>query len=210
MQLRVEGLPEGWQGSVVNVPYSFYGAYNGNGAIKFIVALTAPANATIGATAPFRLIGRFEQEGRVVEHEARYMTLYGNSHNDRMHVRYAPTATAIVADFLDTTVESTVKELTIAVGQTIQIPVTIKRRPGVTQPVGLVVNGPTPSAGNGFGPPVTLTGGEEQFNMPLTINPGYPAPGVYHIVVARSWSSDLRVGRPGPCTQMIKLTIKEK
>ena len=57
-----------------------------------------------------------------------------------MHVRYAPTATAIVADFLDTTVESTVKELTIAVGQTIQIPVTIKRRPGVTQPVGLVVN----------------------------------------------------------------------
>jgi hypothetical protein len=51
-----------------------------------------------------------------------------------------------------------------------------------------------------------VSAGQNEFLLPLTIRRD-ATPGRRGIVVARSWSSDLRSGRPGPCTQLIELNI---
>ena len=48
--------------------------------------------------------------------------------------------------------------------------------------------------------------GEKEFAMPLKI-PTSLKPGVYGIVVARQWRSDLRGGMPGPCTSLFHLEV---
>jgi hypothetical protein len=69
----------------------------------------------------------------------------------------------------------------------------------------LVVNGQTPAAGCGWSAPITLAAEQTEVRVPLTI--AEQQPGSYGIVVARSWASDLRVGRPGPCTPLIRLRV---
>lgn len=205
VEVRVEDLPDGWQGSVANWPQTWYGHYNGNAAVKLLLSITAPADAAVGTIVPFRVVGRSEQDGRTVEREARYMTLYGSSHSDRMHVRYSRGARAVVADFLDSWIESSLTEVSGKVGETVKLPVTIHRREEGKAQIGLVVNGPTPSAGCGWGSPITLADGQSECEVPLSLEGR--SPGTYGIVVARSWASDLRAGRPGPCTQMITLKV---
>ena len=206
VQFTVEDLPTGWRGSVANWPAGYYPGYNAaNAAVKFIVSITAPADANIGDMASFRVFAVGQAKDQTVRREARYLTLYGNSHNDRMHVRPTEQARVIIANPLDCQITSEVRELRGKVGQTLEIPVNIQRLPGAQGSLGLVVNGPTPSAGCGLGAPVTLPNGVERFNLPLTL-PELP-PGRYSVVVARSWASDLRNGRPGPCTPLIDLHI---
>lgn len=203
--VRIDGLPPGWKGSATNWPMSWYGTWDGTGAVKLLLTITAPADAAVGTIAPFRVIGRAEQPGRVIEHEAEYMTLYGNGHNDRMHVRASPLARAVVAEPLDTWLETSVTEISVVEGQTANIPVTIHRRPNAPTSLGVVVNGPTPSAGVGMRPPITLTPDQSKITVPLPITEWKA--GDYGITVARSWSSDIRGGRPGPCTPLIRLRI---
>jgi hypothetical protein len=134
------------------------------------------------------------------------LTLYGNSHNDAMWLRYSPGARAAVADHLDSWLETSVKELRARPGETIRIPVKVHRRPGVKAEIGVVVNGPTNAVGCGMRPPLVLQPGQSDVLIPLTINPQSP-PGTRGIVAARSWGSDLRGGRPGPCTPIIQLQV---
>ena len=35
-------------------------------------------------------------------------------------------------------------------------------------------------------------------------------PGTYGITIAQTWRSDIRIGMPGPCTPLIKLTVTAK
>ena len=203
--VRIEGLPPGWKGSVANWPMSWYGSYDGNGVVRLLLTITAPADAAVGAIAPFRVIGRTEQAGRVIEHEAHYMTLYGNAHNDRMHVRASPQARAVVAEPLDTWLETSITEISIVEGQTANIPAKIHRRPNAPASLGVVINGPTPAASVAWRAPLTLTPDQSDILVPLTIT-DWKA-GDYDITVARSWSSDIRGGRPGPCTPLIRLHI---
>ena len=171
-----------------------------------MLTITAPADASIGTIAAFKVIGRNEQPGRVIEHEARYMTLYGNSHNDRMHVRSSLMARAVVAEPLDSWLETTATEITVTEGQTANIPVKIHRRPNAPASLGVVINGPTPAASVAWRAPLTLTADQSEVTVPLPITTDWRA-GDYGITVARSWSSDLRGGRPGPCTPLIRLRI---
>lgn len=202
----VEDLPAGWKGSVGIWPKEYYPSYNtGNGAVKVIVSITAPADAKVGDMAPFRVFGTAQCAGQTIRREARYLTLYGNCHNDRMHVEPTEFARAVIADPLDTQVTTDVRELHGKLGQTLEIPVRVQRLRTAKGSIGLVVNGMSPSAGCGFGAPITLADGVEQFNMPLVLQE--MVPGHYTVVVARSWASDLRNGRPGPCTPLIDLYI---
>jgi hypothetical protein len=90
-------------------------------------------------------------------------------------------------------------------GETVQIPVQIERlKPGAE--LGLVVNGPTVSAGCSMTPPATVGASQREFLMPLTISKEATL-GRRGIVVARSWRSDLRSSTPGPCTPLIELTV---
>jgi hypothetical protein len=205
IELRVEGLPRGWQGSTARVSPALFEIYQPPNGLKVLLTVTAPDDAEAGTFAPLRVIGRTEQEGRVIEHEARYYTLYGNSHNDGMLLRVSPAARAVVAGPLDCCLRTTVREITARRGETIQIPVKIERAKAGT-PIALVVNGPTVAVGCGMAPPTSLSGDKDEFLLPLTIS-REAALGRRGIVVARSWGSDLRSGRPGPCTPLIELDI---
>lgn len=208
ISVAVEGLPAGWTGSVANWPVGYMWAYNENHAIKLLLTVTAPSDARIGDMAAFRVVARFEHKGEKFEREAQYGTLYGNGFNDRMLVRASPMARAVVARPLDCWLETSVTELTTTRNSTVNIPVKIHRTEGSSGTLGLVVNGPTVAAGCGWNAPVTLPADATEFSVPFAV--GNLEPGTHSIVVARSWSSDIRSGRPGPCTRMIRLNVKSE
>jgi hypothetical protein len=86
----------------------------------------------------------------------------------------------------------------------------MERRPNDKRGIiGVVVNGPTVAANCGLGPPITLKADQDMLMMPVTIGADMLV-GTRGIVVSRSWSSDVRGGRPGPCTPLILLHVKAK
>lgn len=205
VELRIEGLPEGWVGSRGVIPASSFQLLGPPYGTKALLTITAPSDAPPGAMAAFRVVGRAQQDGRTIEHVACPLTLLGNSHNDRMHLRESFVARAVVAPPVDCWLETPVQELEVRRGQTVEIPVTVHRRSDAQKVIGVVVNGQTPAAGCGWSAPITLAADQTQVRVPLTI--AEQQPGTYGIVVARSWSSDLRTGRPGPCTPLIRLRV---
>jgi hypothetical protein len=210
VELRVEGLPKEWTGSSVTISRSTFGIYVVPNANRQLLTITAPADAVPGTHVPFRVVGKVQHEGKVIEREALYLTLYGNAHNDRMFLRASHGARAVVAGHMDAWPIVDVKELTVTHGETVQIPVRFVRKPDAKRAnIGVVINGPTVAAGCGLGPPVTLPADQDSLMMPLTISPEMPI-GTRGIVIARSWSSDIRGGRPGPCTPIITLHVKAK
>ncbi len=210
LELRVEGLPAGWIGSTTKVSTSTFGIYVAPLGNRHLLTITAPPDAAPATAVSFRVIGKTQQDGKVIEREAQYLTLYGNSHNDRMFLRNSPGARAVVAGHMDAWPTTDVKELTVTQGETVYIPVRIQRKPGDKRAnLGVVVNGPTVAAGNSFGPPVAMTADQDNLMMPLTISTETLV-GTRSIVVSRSWSSDIRAGRPGPCTPLITLHVLPK
>lgn len=208
VQIRIEGLPAGWTGSVVNVPISHLGVFVVPYGTQALMTITAPKDAPLGAVAPFRVVGRVEQDGQVIERTARTLTLYGSSHNDRMHLRYSPGARAVVAAPLDSWLETSVKELTIRMGETIEIPVRIHRQPTAKGDLGVCLDGPINggAARCSWTTPLTVKPDQTEIKVPFKMSPE-GRPGVYGIIISRSWAADLRAGRPGPCTPIIKLTV---
>lgn len=206
--LRIDGLPAGWTGSVVTIPFNHYGIYAPPLGIQALMTITAPKDAKVGALAPFRVIGRVEQAGRVLEHTAQPLTLYGSSHTDRMHLRFSPQARAAVAPPLDSWLEAPVTELTARIGETIQVPVKVHRAAGSKAEIGVTLDGPinVGAARCTWANPVPLKADQTEVMIPLEIT-AERKPGVYGIVAARSWAADLRAGRPGPCTPILRLTI---
>lgn len=204
--LGIEGLPPGWTGSVGNLPVSYYGIMQPPYGLQVLLTITAPADAPPGATAPFRVVGQAHEEGRLIEHEAHYLTLYGNSHNDRMFLRASPAARAVVAGPLDCWLETSVRELAVDQGGTVEIPVKLHRRPDAKSQIGISVDGPTVAAGSGWRPPLALADDQTEVLLRLEVSAEWP-PGRYPIVVSRSWTADLRAGRPGPCTPLILLDV---
>lgn len=207
VELRVDGLPDGWRGSVANVPAAAYTMYAAPYGFHSLLTITAPADAAPGTRVPFRVWGRCTlATGQVIEHEARYQTLYGNSHNDRMFLRDSPGASAVVAGAQDAWLETTVTELTMHHGQTLEIPVTLHRTSDSQAEIGISIDGPTPGVGCAWRTPMTVKYDQQQVLLPFTLASDW-RPGVYSVVVSRAWSSDLRVGRPGPCTPLIRLRV---
>ncbi|MGH2688478.1 MAG: hypothetical protein ACRDKW_06695, partial [Actinomycetota bacterium] len=197
VRLSVEGLPAEWRGSAAAVSSSLYRNVTPPAGLKVLLTITAPPDAPSGTVVPFRVLAAVEHQGRVLEREAQAMTLYGAGPNDRMWLRYSPGARAVVAAPLDCRLETSMKEIKARPGETVEIPVRIHRKSGKGGEMGLVVNGPTTGSGCGLGPPVPLPSGVEEFRMPVKL-PENMTPGPRDIVVARSWASDLRAGRPGP------------
>jgi hypothetical protein len=210
LHLRIEDLPPGWTGSTVNWSGSSFAHYPVPNGMKAILTITAPADAKIGTVVPFRVIGKLVQDGKTIEKEAQYQTLYGNAHNDRMFLRSSPKAYAAVAGYMDAWPATEIKELTAAPGEAIKIPVKIQRKPGGKRgDIGVVVNCPTVAAGCALGPPQPVKADQDEHVLVLTLSPA-TRPGTIGVVVARSWSSDLRAGRPGPCTPLILLHVVGK
>ena len=70
----------------------------------------------------------------------------------------------------------------------------------------LVVNLASVGVACGLVTPQNLPIVDGQVTVPITLNPEVP-PGVFSIMVAHTWRSDIRTGVPGPCTQAIKLHV---
>lgn len=209
LEVRVEGLPAGWTGSAAKLSWATFAPYVPPNATKALLTITAPKDAAPGALAEFRVVGKCVTKERTIDVAAEPLALYGNSHNDGMLLRTSPVARAVVAAPMDCWLETSVKEVTGKSGETVQIPVRVHRKPGAKAELGLVVNGPTVAAGVGLAPPRTIPADQENVMLLLALHPEWP-PGTRGIVVARSWSSDIRAGRPGPCTPIIQLTVLPK
>ena len=220
IRLRIEGLPDGWTGSESVLSAAYYGIYGPPTGAMVLMTITAPADAKRGDLAPFRVVGTIDPQPPPAEgaaatqteaivRVARAMTLYGNSHNDRMFLRESELARAVVAPPLDCRLETPVKELTVRQGGTVEIPVRVVWAEGATGEVALSVDGPTVAAGTGWRPPLALSAGQTEVLLPLSPSLDW-RPGVYPIVVSRAWAADIRAGRPGPCTPIILLRIEPK
>lgn len=208
IELRVEGLPAGWSAGVSHVPASSFHFYtNTEYGMRALLTITAPENAAPGSLAEFRVIGRSVHEGRTIEYASQPLSLLGNGHNDRMHLRYSRTSRAVIAAPLDSRLETAIRELTVEQGVPAQIPVRLIRRPDTKTQIGITADGQTVAASTAWQPPFALTAEQSDVMLPFTVNADRP-PGTYSIVVSRSWSSDLRSGRPGPCTPLITLHVK--
>lgn len=205
IRLQIEGLPPGWVGSTGLLSAAGYVAPGGPIGQKVLLTLTAPPDAPVGAAVPFRLVATADVAGKHLRHEAEYLTLYGAAHNDRMHFRASPGAYVSVAAPLDCRIECATRELTASPSETVQIPVRLFRS-DPTKPVSLTVDGETPAASSAWRSPLTVAAGVETVNIALDLRDRRP--GTYGIVVARAWASDLRSGRPGPCSPLILLHIR--
>lgn len=207
VQISVEGLPAGWKSGTSTLPAAYHTIYaNSYIGGHVLVTITAPADAAIGTIVPFRVVGRAVHEGKTIEHEPQCLTLYGNSHNDRMFLRYSRGAQAVVAPPLGWRIETPVTELSVPFGGTVEIPVKVERTGENKGDIGLAIDGTTVFAGCAWKSPTTLPAGQSDTKLSFTPAADWK-PGTYTIVVSRSWASDLRSGRPGPCTPAIKLTI---
>lgn len=208
VEIRVEGLPGGWKSSVSYLPAGYLKTYTntyiGNQAL---VTITSPHDAAVGTIVPFRVTAKAAHEGKTIERAAQSMTLYGNSHNDRMFLRASRGARAVVASPLGCWLEARVTELSVPQGGTVEVPVRIEYLGEAKGSFGLGIDGSTVAAGTGWKAPTTLAAGQTEIKLPLTVSPEW-RPGTYTIVVSRWWAADIRTGRPGPCTPAIKLTIE--
>ncbi len=207
VSLHIEGLPSGWTGSVGHIPSASFSSYNDSEyGVKALLTITAPPDASPGDLAAFRVVGRAEQDGRVIEHQAQALSLLGNSHNDRMHLRYSPESYAVVAPSMGMRLDSGVTELTVTQGETVSIPVTIHFDGPAPSSLSLNVDGQTVAASCAWRSPFPVVEGSSEVQLPLEVSKERP-PGRYRIVISRAWSSDLRGGRPGPCTPLIELNV---
>ena len=207
-KLRIEGLAPGWTGSAGMMSANYYTPIGHPYGAQVLLTITAPPGAVLGDVTPFRVVGVIEQDGQTIERVAQPLTLYGNSHNDRMFLRYSDQSRAAVAPPQDCRLETSITELTAVHGSTVEIPVRVHRREGVKADIALSIDGATPGVGCGWRTPMPI-GDQSELLVPLPINPEW-RPGTYPIVVSRSWAADLRAGRPGPCTPVILLTIEAK
>jgi hypothetical protein len=207
IEFYVEGLPADWQASVSRLPDSYIRPYtNSSTGAQALITITAPRTADIGAMAPLRVFGRTMANGKVLQREAQYLTLYGNSHNDRMFLRYSRDARAVIAAPLDCQLETDTQELTITHGGSADIPVRLARLGDTKPEIGLGVDGSTVAAGCGWQAPQGVAADKTEIVLPFRPSTEWK-PGSYTIVVSRSWAADIRSGRPGPCTSAIRLNI---
>jgi hypothetical protein len=174
---------------------------------KVLMTITAPSDAVRGAVVPFRVVGKAVVNGRAIEHTAQSLTLLGGSHTDRMHLRFGRQAWAAVGPELDCRLETSVQEVSGRPGETVQIPVKIHRAANAAKEIGLGVDGAAIlAAATAVQPPTPLGAGQSEFIVPLKIAADRQ-PGNYGNVVSRSWASDVRHGRPGPCTPLVMLHV---
>ncbi|MBI3865213.1 MAG: PPC domain-containing protein [Planctomycetia bacterium] len=206
IEVAVEGLPEGWSSSaatsLATTPERPFVTYQ----FKVFVTITAPAGAAVGTAVPFRVVGRSKRtDGNSLERRSLPLTLYYTS--DTGFFRASPLSRVAVAKAQGPWLEAVTKEITIAAGGTGTIAVRVHGDADLkTMPI--VVNLATFGVACGLTTPQNLPINNGLVEVPLKVPPEMH-PGTYGITVAQTWRSDIRIGMPGPCTPLIKLTVEK-
>lgn len=207
VELAIEGLPEGWTGSVnrsLNHEYRLpprpaFGQ-------KTLLTITASPDVAPGTMAEFQVVGRAAMGDREVVHRAEALTLHMWQEPNRF--RLSSIARAVVAPPYAFQIRALQKELSGKPGEKISIPIRIETPDGKRPKslTGVSVNRGQVHFQCAFGPQVPLSGPGPEFSVPVTI-PANTQPGIYGLTVADAWSSETRKGIPGPCTELIQLTV---
>ncbi|MGC3969930.1 MAG: DVUA0089 family protein [Pirellulales bacterium] len=195
VELRIEGLPDGWQGSKVL-------AQGGDQARpRVIMTITAPPTAKLGDFAEFQVVGRFKNGDKVVEKIVQPTTTYMGT--DKQFCRISPKLRVGVGQDLGVRLSTDVEELRVVQGQNGELPVTVT--PSDFAEFCASVN----LAGNGFrcnlGVVESLPMKSGVVRVPIASN-SLP-PGIYAIVVSLNWGNETRRGMPGPCTKVVHLHV---
>ena len=205
IKLSVQGLPKGWTTSTTTVHHANYREPRGAFGHKVFVTVTAPENAQAGDSVELKVVGTCNVEGKSIERVAQPLTLYLFQEPNRF--RYSPVARAVVTKSSNMAFKGLVDHIRGKPGQTLQIPIQVRQPDQANTELTVSIN----KAGTHFkcsvGAPlkVKLANGKASvpFNIPATWKPG-----PYEFVIADAWASETRKGLPGPCTQLIRLTVE--
>jgi hypothetical protein len=204
IKLSLEGLPPGWIGSenVANGPQSM--PPNPYPSMHHFLTITAPADAKPCDFVPLKVVGRAEVNGKTIERAIQPLTLYYTS--DVGLFRMTPVARAAVAKAQTPWLSTDVKEISVPLKGTFEIPVTVHNA-GELKTVDLTAQMATYGVACALSPPqaVAIEGGKAI--LPVTLPENITYPGQYGITVALRWGSDIRGGMPGPCTQLIRMNV---
>lgn len=204
VEISVVGLPAGWKTSTATSlrtaperPTNYY-------QLRAFLTLTAPADAQPGTTFPLRVVGRAKlSDGTVVERASIPLNLFYTS--DTGFFRASPVSRVAVARSQGPWLESVTPALSIQTGGSGSVVVKVHGA-GDFKQMPLVVNLATAGVACGLTTPQNLPIIDGQVTVPIKLGPEVP-PGVFSIVVAQTWRSDIRIGMPGPCTSAIPLTV---
>ncbi len=206
VEVSVEGLPEGWKSSSATslrrTPERFYNYYQQ----KVFLTITAPADAAPGTAVPFRIVGRSKRETGVVERASHPLNLFYTS--DTGFFRLSPESRVAVAKPQGPYLEAITEELTAKPGESKTLAVRVVNA-GDAKAMPVVVSLATGGVACGLNVPQTIPIKEGVIQVPLNVPAEMPV-GTFGISVAQSWRSDIRIGMPGPCTRLIRLTVVEK
>ncbi len=204
VELTVEGLPASWAsstatslGSTSDRPFNTY-------QLKVFLTITAPADAPVGTCVTFRIVGRAKRaDGTTLEHTSLPLTLYYTT--DTGFFRASPLGRAVVARSQGPWLEAVTGEIAIVQEGTGSLTVRVHGA-GDAKEMPIVVNLATAGVACNLGTPQNLPIQDGLVTVPIKLVPELK-PGAYGITVAQTWRSDIRIGMPGPCTRLIKLTV---
>ncbi|MEK6259521.1 MAG: PPC domain-containing protein [Planctomycetota bacterium] len=235
IEVSVEGLPAGWTSSPATSlggkgvrPYNTY-------QLKVFVTITAPADAVPGTCFPFRIVGRCRGAGCQPAHVSNTATSPANAAvegqagspphalerpsfplslfytSDTGFFRVSPQSRVAVAKSQGPWLEAIAPEITITAGGNATIRVKVLGA-GDGKEMPIVVNIATAGVACVLTTPQNLMikpsedGKTGVVEVPIKLAPEI-YPGTYGITIAQTWRSDIRIGMPGPCTPLIKLTV---
>lgn len=195
VDLKIEGLPDGWTGSTAI-------AEGGQPPRpRVIMTVTAPQDAKPGDVVEFRVVGRFRTGDQVIERTAQPLTSLMTG--DRQFCRVSPKLRAAVGYDMGLRLASEASEINVVQGQNAELIVKVEP-PSFTQ-LPISVNLCGPSFKCNVGVPQTLPLKSGVVTVPISCDKF--TPGIYPIVVSLAWTSETRKGMPGPCSKPVLLRI---
>ena len=207
IEVFVDGLPAGWQSSVSTAQLSQYRDPRGAFGHKVFLTVTAPDDARPGDIAEFQVVGRSMQRGRDIERTAQALTHY--SWGEPHRFRYSPVSRAVIAGPGELSLSAATHAVAAKAGETVSIPLHARQTsPEKTNKLSLSVNRATTHFKCSIGAPVNVTLTDGATSVPVNV-PASLKPGEYEILISDAWASETRKGLPGPCTQLIRLTVTE-
>ena len=204
IEISVLGLPVGWKASTATslgtTPERTSTFYQ----LRAFITLTAPSDAQPGTAFPLRIVGRVKSaDGTVMERSSTPLNLFYTS--DTGFFRASPVSRVAVTRSQGPWLDAVTSEISLKQGGTGTVVVKVHGA-GDLKVMPLVVNLASVGVACGLVTPQNLPIVDGQVTVPITLNPEVP-PGVFSIMVAHTWRSDIRTGVPGPCTQAIKLHV---
>lgn len=217
IELFVTGLPEGWTTrsatSLGRIPQRYYNNHQN----KVFLTITAPPDAEVGTCLPFRIVGRTRpkpvdpatspasviQPGKGEEHLSLPLNLFYTS--DTGFFRASPVSRIAVAKSQGPWLEAITQDLTLSPGGAATLDVRVHGA-GDLKEMPVVVSLATNGVACGLTTPQNIAIKDGIVSVPLKLPAEMPI-GDFGITVAQTWRNDIRIGMPGPCTALMRLTV---